>query len=148
GRQPSRTRSWYYTGIAAAVCICLASGYFLLTSNRDHSPPSTAQANAPEFSEIRNTDGHTKRAILPDGSIVILSPDSRIKYRNGVETGTRELFLEGEAYFDVAHDSKRPFFVYAGDVITRVLGTSFKIRHRGHNEKTTVSVKTGKVTVY
>ena len=58
------------------------------------------------------------------------------------------MFLEGEAYFDVAHDADRPFFVYAGNVVTRVLGTSFIVRAVGRDEKVTVSVKTGKVTVY
>jgi ferric-dicitrate binding protein FerR (iron transport regulator) len=103
---------------------------------------------APEFKEIINTSASSRRVILPDGSIVQMSSQSSIGFLNSNEKTSRELFLKGEAYFDIAHDPSRPFYVYAGDVITKVLGTSFIIRAPVANEKVTVSVKTGKVTVY
>jgi transmembrane sensor len=77
-----------------------------------------------------------------------MNPGSSIRYSRDAAAPARELFLEGEAYFDVARDAERPFFVYAGEVVTRVLGTSFIIRADNTGDQVTVSVKSGSVTVY
>lgn len=148
--EENRSYFWRYAGIAASLLFCLAlAGYYFLPSPM---PPevlvvSETTAVAPTAA-IENTSDANKRVILPDGSIVEMSPGSRIRFPNDPETTSRELFLEGEAYFDVAHNSARPFLVYAGDVITKVLGTTFIVRALGQDEKITVSVRTGKVTVY
>jgi transmembrane sensor len=140
---------WSYAGIAASILFCLGMGYYFFPAEKPFtSPISTDIAAIETFTSIGNHSGAAKRVILPDGSIVQMSPESRIRFAKHVEGPSRELFLEGEAYFDVAHNSERPFFVYAGDVVTKVLGTSFIVRARDADEQVTVSVKTGKVTVY
>ena len=145
GRQ--RPFLWQYTGIAASLILCLAGVYYFFP--RDPSNRTAVEENSTaEFTTIENSADARKRVILPDGSIVEMSPASSIRFSTTAQALSRELFLEGEAYFDVAHDLERPFFVYAGDVVTRVLGTSFVVRAMGTDEKVTVSVKTGKVTVY
>ena len=64
---------------------------------------------------------------LADGSIVTLNTASRIETRmNGQERTVR--LLEGEAFFEVAHDATRPFRVYAGDGMTVAVGTAFSVR--------------------
>lgn len=57
------------------------------------------------------------------------------------------VYLEGEAYFEVAHDQSRPFSVHTGAIITKVLGTSFSVKAGNKNDDITVSVKTGRVLV-
>ena len=57
----------------------------------------------------------------------------------------REVHLEGEAFFEVAHDTLRPFFVYTGNITTKVLGTSFTVSAR--ENVVFVEVKTGRVSV-
>jgi ferric-dicitrate binding protein FerR (iron transport regulator) len=138
---------WRYTGIAAGLLFLVAAGFYLLTRKHATSPP-VAEFAVSGFSEMVNETPLMKRIILPDGSIVEMSGGSKIRFSKDTRSLSRELFLEGEAYFDVARDPARPFYVYAGDVITKVLGTSFIIRATGANEKVVVSVKTGKVTVY
>ena len=59
----------------------------------------------------------------------------------------RKVKLEGEAYFEVAHDPKHPFSIQGGGVITTVLGTSFNVKAYPFQKLTTVSVITGKVRV-
>jgi len=147
---PEERRSffWHYTGIAASIVLFLAVGYYFLPGQRFAPMPAGEIFHQEEYTTVENSTDIRKRVILPDGSIVQMSPESRIKFLNDPQIPSRELFLEGEAYFDVAFDSERPFFVYAGDVVTKVLGTSFIVRARGQDEKVTVSVKTGKVTVY
>lgn len=71
----------------------------------------------------------TKSAVtLSDGSVVTLNSASRIRYLKNFEGTTREVYLEGEAFFEVAKDSVKPFLVHTAGLSTRALGTSFNIK--------------------
>ena len=83
---------------------------------------------------------------LQDGSKVILNSGSTLRYIKNFEGDQRELELIGEAYFDVAQDSLRPFMVKTGAITTRALGTSFNIRAY-ENEELNISLLTGSVAV-
>jgi len=58
------------------------------------------------------------------------------------------VYLEGNAFFEVARDTSRPFYVYTKDIVLRVLGTSFHVTTNKDNGNVTVVVRTGKVSVY
>ena len=143
-----RSYFWRYAGIAASLVVLLTAGYYYLRPGALEYTPLPAEIAVEAFAIVKNTTANSQRVILPDGSIVQMTPQSRIRYRPDNNGPARELFLEGEAYFDVAHNQARPFYVYAGNVVTKVLGTSFIVRASGKDEKVTVSVKTGKVSVY
>lgn len=89
------------------------------------------------------------RAIfLPDGSKVILSANSKLYYPSSFdEFEKREVTLSGEGYFDIRHDSSRPFVVHSGKLETVVLGTAFNIKAIDGQENITVTVRRGKVKV-
>lgn len=95
----------------------------------------------------KNASGTLKRKMLPDGSNVWLKPSSKIKYVYNDKNNTREVWMTGECFFDVKHDALHPFIIHAGDLHTRVLGTSFNIKAYA-NAPTEVSVVSGKVYVY
>ncbi len=83
---------------------------------------------------------------LADGSSVYLNSASSISYPETFEADKREIMLSGEAFFEVTRDEKRPFIVRSGNLITRVLGTSFNVQaFEGQNIRVTVA--TGKVQV-
>jgi transmembrane sensor len=84
---------------------------------------------------------------LPDSSKVSLHPGSEISYAP-VWIQEREVHLVGEAFFEVVKDSRRPFFVHGGEVVTKVLGTSFSVNASPHAKSIKVAVRTGKVSVY
>lgn len=84
---------------------------------------------------------------MPDHSVVTLSKDSRLQYPADFNTKTRELLLEGEAFFDVASNPAIPFIVNAGDIKIKVLGTSFKVQ-RQQQGIVRVAVQTGVVSMY
>ena len=86
--------------------------------------------------------------VLPDGSVVVLSQNSSLVYDRSFDQARREVYLHGEAFFKVKRDVTKPFVVHAGDLVTEVLGTSFRIRQNEQVKKTEVSVLTGKVSVY
>lgn len=99
---------------------------------------------------IASTKVNEKKTItLADGSEITLSPSSRLSYPAKFAASFREIALEeGEAFFKIAHDGKRPFKVQLpGKLYTKVLGTSFTIRAFKASNALNVSVSTGKVAV-
>jgi ferric-dicitrate binding protein FerR (iron transport regulator) len=105
---------------------------------------STSSSNS--YVTITNHHGKIQLVRLPDSSNVWLNASSTLSYVKSFKT-TRELKLEGEAYFEVTHDAKHPFKVDAGGVQTTVLGTSFNIKAYNSANTTAISVVTGKVKV-
>ncbi|HEX8040241.1 MAG TPA: FecR domain-containing protein [Chryseosolibacter sp.] len=94
-------------------------------------------------------DGKTERLVsLEDGSRILLKPASELIVRSNFNKEKREVQLKGEAFFHVKRDPARPFFVYANEVVTRVLGTSFRVSAYENDRDVTVAVKSGKVSVY
>ncbi len=85
---------------------------------------------------------------LPDGSMVILSHGSKLQLAPGFETSsTRDIYLEGEAFFDISHEASRPFIVHTQSVSTTVLGTAFNVKAMGTDQRVLVTVSRGKVRV-
>ena len=85
---------------------------------------------------------------LPDGSTVTVAAGSEINFpRDFGVSGKREVFLEGQAFFDVQHDTSRPFIVHAGKVNVTVLGTAFNVKAFSGENDITVTVKRGRVRV-
>jgi transmembrane sensor len=84
---------------------------------------------------------------LPDGSTVLLNKNSRLEYPPAFGDGAREVFLSGEAYFDITHVARRPFLVHTGKLTTQVLGTTFNIRAYAADKAIAITVTSGKVQV-
>jgi ferric-dicitrate binding protein FerR (iron transport regulator) len=83
--------------------------------------------------------------LMPDGSTITLKEGSELTYTKSFGVTNREVTLDGEAYFDVAHNAAIPFKVHTGKIITTVLGTAFNISSQ--QEKIVVTVTRGKVSV-
>jgi transmembrane sensor len=94
-----------------------------------------------------NTTNAIKDIILSDGSRVWVSPGSALTYIKTFEKRSRKVSLTGEAFFEVTKDHSRPFSISTGNVITKVWGTSFRIRAYAADKTTRVDVITGKVSV-
>ena len=84
---------------------------------------------------------------LPDGSTVTLNNGSKLDYPPVFNNSTRDVYLTGEAFFDIKHDEKRPFLVHTGNYVTRVLGTAFNIKAYPDDANVAVTVTRGKVQV-
>ncbi len=80
---------------------------------------------------------------LPDGTHIRLNKNSKLSYPSKFEGKTREITLEGEAFFDVHHNNAQPFIIHAQQNDIRVLGTSFNVIT--NKEGVHVAVKTGRV---
>ncbi|MDQ0966611.1 transmembrane sensor [Flavobacterium sp. W4I14] len=90
-----------------------------------------------------------KHITLSDGSVILLGPSAKLCYPKAFASNNREIALkEGEAFFDITHQEKRPFTVHiASGVDVRVLGTSFKVKSYQASKHIEVAVITGKVAV-
>jgi transmembrane sensor len=98
------------------------------------------------YSTITNPSGQTRQVQLPDGSKVWLNAATTLRFANTFKE-YRQLQLDGEAYFDVSHDSNHPFTVETGGIRITVLGTRFNVSSYGSANRTTVSLLQGKVQV-
>lgn len=131
----------YFAAACLAMGMILAGLYFSLF--RDIQSPQSLEM---EWLTNSTPSGVKTSFKLPDGSSVFLNSGSSVKYRKGLSGNIREIFLEGEAFFDVARDTLRPFLVHSDNFTTQALGTSFNIRNF-ENKPEEISLVTGKVMV-
>jgi len=82
---------------------------------------------------------------LPDGTLVSLNANTKIKYPKKFSGNTREVIIEGEAFFEVIPKKDKPFIIHAGNAQIKVLGTSFNVNAYPESKLVEVTVETGKV---
>ena len=106
------------------------------------------RSTAEEARQITLTSTTPIDVVLPDGTKVWLNSDTRILYPQQFAGESRTVELEGEAFFEVAHNPNQPFIIQAGGSVTRVVGTSFNLRALSAEQEVIVTVSSGKVMVY
>jgi transmembrane sensor len=77
---------------------------------------------------VSTRPGSKSQVTLPDGTTVILNADSKLTYPDNFLGETREVSLEGEAYFNVTHNKKKPFIIHTKAIDIKVLGTVFNVK--------------------
>jgi transmembrane sensor len=130
GRRRRKRTIWYRA--AAAVLAVATLSILLITPSQENI-------------DYETTFGETRTIVLPDGSTVILNANSHLTFNEGLDEQTsREVQLDGEAFFSVIHtNDNRPFIVStSGGVAVEVLGTTFNVYDRN---KTKVVLNTGKI---
>ena len=146
---PQRHRRTLTFAVAASAAL-LVSVFFLF--KKEAGQPLvwySYRQEAPGFIEFVNTSQKPFPLSIMDGTVISLEANSRVKYKRDYAADTiRKVYLEGEAFFDVARDPYKPFVVFTNDVATEVLGTSFRIKGDASTKNVVVKVKTGKVSVY
>jgi transmembrane sensor len=137
--------------VAAAIVLLIGglSWYFVsrLTLELPGKQEQVAETQS-SFTERINSSAVPERVVLSDQSVVTLQPGSRLRYPIEFAGNKREVTLIGEAFFEVRKNPHKPFLVYSHDLITKVLGTSFRIKAYPTDRNVTVAVRTGRVSVY
>ncbi len=149
--RPLRKYGWW--SAAAGIVLAIGLGTLFYSGFRE-TPPEKVSASAlpaetadSPYREVTNESEHQKLVNLPDGSSVLLMKASGIRFPKQFAADKREVKLTGEAFFEVRKNRDHPFFVYAGEMVTRVIGTSFTISAYETDNVVKVRVKTGKVSV-
>jgi transmembrane sensor len=150
--RPQRTRprplsvSRWYTGVPAriAAALLITVGGYAAFRNLSPTPPASRD-NA--SAELTAPNGQRVTATLGDGSRVVLNAGSRLRYSPDIQRASRDVYLEGEAYFEVTHDTRRPFRVHANGGVAHDLGTRFTVRAYPEMTRIDVAVVEGKVSL-
>ena len=146
-----RLSSWRNLSAAAAVLIglvCLSQYLFSTSKSTSSNIFRSAETLSKGQKEIINNGNQPKEILLQDGSRITLQPGSKASFFEPFRSSQREVYLVGEAFFDVAKDPAHPFFVFTNEVTTKVLGTSFLVKAFKNEKEIVVKVKTGRVLVY
>ncbi|MEJ7558624.1 MAG: FecR domain-containing protein [Pedobacter sp.] len=109
-------------------------------------PSGQKEVDSSSFTTLNVPSKLKEKVTLDDGSVVWVNSLGELKYPKKFTGNTREVFLSGEAYFDIHHDLGKPFIVHTGKVKTTVLGTAFNINSNSSN-LVVVTVTRGKVSV-
>jgi ferric-dicitrate binding protein FerR (iron transport regulator) len=141
---------WQAASIAASLLlVSVFLVYFFSPGSipENHTTiPMRAAEDAEELVTVAATE--VRHVQLKDGSTVTLQPGSTLSYDiHNYNDTRREVFLQGEGFFEVTHDTQKPFYVFTGEVATRVLGTSFTVKTAGPKREIIVAVNTGRVAV-
>ena len=139
-----RTPWWRRGRVLAAAGVLLAAGLAYGTL-RDRVPE--AQPSATDRNTYVTGAGERSDLRLPDGTRVRLAPGSQVRVAAEFGIARRDVYLDGEAYFEVVHDDARPFTVYAGNTSVRDIGTAFSVRSYAADSAVQVVVREGEVAV-
>ncbi|WP_041934578.1 FecR family protein [Cyclobacterium marinum] len=131
--------------IAATLFMILFSGYFLSQPWLKNQDKAKWTADALKIYERTTGIGEKLTLTMPDGTRVIVNSESTIQFSSAYGHEERRITLKGEAYFEVAPDSLKPFFVNAGEGITQALGTAFNVSTK--DDRFQVALVEGKVKV-
>ena len=143
-------QTWFKIAASIALIVSLGFGAWVVQKNNQQGnvyESLVSGTNAKLIETINKTDS-PQIVRLSDGSVVSLEKGSRISYESSFNGDNRIVYLSGEAFFEVTKNPKKPFFVYANELVTKVLGTSFTVRAYKEDKEVTVEVKTGRVSVF
>ena len=133
---------------AASVLLVVLTGSLFFVHNGAVRKQAASIANTAAGEQMAAEQKENHLIVLPDGSTVILSFGSKLDYPSSFEgLAKREVYLTGQAFFDIRHNATKSFVVHTGKLATTVLGTSFNIKACPGDKDITITVKSGAVKV-
>lgn len=135
--------------LAALLCVVVGVSFFVFrnTIKTDFADQKVIKSDGTVIEKVNRSE-NPMLVLLDDGSSLLLNSGGKVSYPSKFDDDKREVYLEGEAFFEVSKDPQRPFFVYANDMVAKVLGTSFTLRSLPGGKDVELIVKTGKVAVF
>ncbi|MFW5760533.1 MAG: FecR family protein [Cyclobacteriaceae bacterium] len=134
--------TWFRAAVGSLLI--LVSIYFFSEQLQTQTLPKQAESN---IIEKFNPKGQKSKVFLPDGSVVYLNSASKLWYQRDFNDEQRLVQLEGEAYFEIAKDTLKPFIVKAGAAKAIVLGTSFNVKAFPGRHDTKIALVEGQLKV-
>lgn len=108
---------------------------------------SVAELNTSEYSQLIVPKGKRSRLTLSDGTTLHVNSGTKVVYPNRFTGNIREIYVNGEAFLDVAPDPDQPFIVKTNDIEVRVLGTKFNVLAYEEDHETQVVLAAGAVRI-
>lgn len=138
----NRFGNWYRIAAVLALCICSFGGYQLYTKKISSQAESVLV-----WKEINTPSRLTSKITLADGTIVTLNSETQLKYPAEFKGDHREVYLSGEAFFDVKKDAEHPFIIHTEKINIKVLGTTFDVKAYKNDPHTEATLITGAIQV-
>jgi ferric-dicitrate binding protein FerR (iron transport regulator) len=134
----------------AAVAVCVMVLAAIPFINRKAAGAETIAATEAKaiHKVIATPNGKNTSFKLPDGSTVWLNAGSKLDYSKIYESGNREVYLTGEAFFDVVKNPARPFIIHTSSIDVKVLGTKFNVKAYPEDKTVETSLVQGSVEVF
>lgn len=133
---------------AAVILVAFFAGFFVqhhLNTTERMAAEQSSNFNA--LQELETERGEKARVTFSDGTRVTLNSSSTVKFPEEFHGSIREVHLDGEAFFEVAHEPGHPFIVHSQDAKIEVLGTEFNVRGWSEDASVEVVVRGGEVSV-
>lgn len=138
---------WAFAVAACVSGIVLFSFWFIVFRDNKHDDIQQTTASEQRDSIIMALNGERKKIILPDSTQVHLNSGSRLIYKKDFGKSNREVWLTGEAFFEVTKDKAHPFLVNTDRMLVKVLGTVFNVKSYNTKEDIETTVVEGRVEV-
>lgn len=103
--------------------------------------------NAGQYTETIAPRGQKSQIVLADGTKVWLNSDTKIKYPGNFSKNQRDVYLDGEAFFEVSENERQPFVVHTSGLKVKVLGTKFNVKAYPDEDQIETSLFEGKVNL-
>jgi len=129
--------------VVTLTIILGAIGFFYFLNKK----PVTENSIVSIGNDIVTKPGSKSHVKLPDGTRVILNADSKISYPDNFVGNTREVTLEGEAFFEVHEDPSKPFIIHARSMDIKVLGTVFNVKAYPEESRSEASLISGSIEI-
>jgi transmembrane sensor len=142
-----KRRKIFYKPFLLRIAASILFFALILTAYHYFSRPEIKKAAVTEWRELITASGEKYELILPDKSKIVINGQSKIKYPLYFNEKKREVYLAGEAFFEISHDSLKPFIVVTGNISTVVLGTRFNVSAFPQDNNVEVSLVEGSVKV-
>lgn len=138
-----------YIWFSAAACILITCSVLWMQQIVQSSETVSKNEPVMAWNTISSPADKITKITMPDGTEVVLNMASTLQYdKNAFNQKNREVWLNGEAFFDVSKNPEKKFIIHTADLKTVVRGTSFNVKAYAELPEISVSVKTGKVEVY
>ncbi|MDR8393330.1 FecR domain-containing protein [Aliifodinibius sp. S!AR15-10] len=134
----------YLLRVAAVVLIVAVPAFYFSDLGNSSEETTTVEM---VMKKIETARGERASMEFSDGSQITLNSMSSVRFPEQFKGATREIYLEGEAFFKVEHNEDAPFIVHSNGVAVQVLGTEFNVNGYKEDEAVEVVVRDGKVAV-
>jgi len=135
-------QSWWFRA-AAVLLIVIGAKLFILDPVMHKEVAVQVALN----NEVYNRSKNIMKQVLEDGTVVWLSPNSKLTFPKKFALNARNVSMTGDCFFEVSKNPNRPFIIKSAHLVTKVWGTSFSVLDDEKAKEAFVKVLTGKVSV-
>jgi transmembrane sensor len=144
--QPPLISRWY-SKLAVTIGLIALIAVFVTRRPAHVSQPKVAAVEAGSSTILIKANQEAQTLVLSDGSSIVLMPGSTLEYPRDFSSLHRDVYLSGEAYFEVSDETNQPFVVRTSHLTLAALGTSFNVRGYENEDDTRLQVKNGRASV-